>query len=185
MLNAPEGREVVPADQLLGGPVHGFDIERFVEFVDGAPAERPMRSRPDAVAILPPRRSATRIEVERYPRQRPDRDVRRQQCPDRLTELRRGHPADPGESDHLAGGMDPGIRPTGHVESDGGLTRQVGQHALQLSLDGPTTRLRLEAGELRAVIFDPCAVPHGAALSGVLHLVRRSLTLTRPVGRLG
>jgi hypothetical protein len=80
--------------------------------------------------------------------------------------------------------MDPGIRPTGHFDPNRGLTRQVGQHALQFSLDGPTSRLSLEAGKLRTFIFDPCAVPHGAALSGVLHLVRRRLTLTRLAGRL-
>jgi hypothetical protein len=73
--------------------------------------------------------------------------------------------------------MHPGVRPTGRFDPKAWPTRQAGEDALQLSLDGPTTRLSLEAGELRAVIFDPGAVAHGAALSGVLHVVRRPLTL--------
>ena len=33
VLNAPKGREIVPADQELGGFVHDLGIERFVELV--------------------------------------------------------------------------------------------------------------------------------------------------------
>ena len=89
------------------------------------------------------------------------------------TEPSRPESPRPGERDHLARGMHPGVRPTRPGDPDAPATVEVGQHAFDLSLDGPSARLGLEAGELRAVVFDPCAVPHGAALSGDLRLVRR------------
>ena len=67
VLNASEGREVMPAHQVSGGVLHGLGVEAFIEFVDIVPSQWPAWPGPDAVAVLPPRRSATRVEVCCHP----------------------------------------------------------------------------------------------------------------------
>jgi len=49
--------------------------------------------------------------------------------------------------------MHPGIRPTGRGDRDAVTLVEVGQRTFQLSLDGPTARLGLEAGEIRQAAF--------------------------------
>ena len=164
------------SDQLICSMLHGLGIEAIIESVCETLAQWTARPVPDAVAVIPPRRCAPWIEVARHPTQRPDRDVPGQHGPDGRTKLLGGHPPRPGERDHLSSGMHPGVRPTARGYGDARTTVEVGQCTLQFSLDGAAARLSLETGKLGAVIFDPCAVPHGAALSGALHLVRPATT---------
>ena len=51
--------------------------------------------------------------------------------------------------------MHPGVGPSGPVDRLAHPRRQAGQRGLELSLDRPGSRLDLEAGEVRAVVFDP------------------------------
>jgi hypothetical protein len=50
--------------------------------------------------------------------------------------------------------MHPGVRPAGPVDPPLPIV-EAGQRGLELSLDRPAPRLDLEAGEVRAVVFDP------------------------------
>jgi hypothetical protein len=97
-----------------------------------------------------------------------DRDIPRQQRVERTAELRRRQPAAVGEGDDLPRGVYPGIRTTGPVDPPDHPVIEACQRVLQDPLDRPATRIDLETGEVRAVIFDPCSVSHRRALSGAV-----------------
>src|SRR5450759_3616116 len=61
--------------------------------------------------------------------------------------------------------MNPGIGSTRRIDSDPVSTGDRCQRSFEFSLDRPCSRLNLEPGEVRAVVFNPCPVPHGHALS--------------------
>ena len=175
----------MPPDQLVGGGLHGLDIEVLVESVG-------LSARAAGCAVLSRWSSGTpsasprgegrspRPPVAGARSRHPGAATPRCAGPSRLP----GHVPRPGERDHLSSGMHPGVRPTGRGDPDASTTIKVGQRTFQLSLDGPTARLGLEAGELGAVIFDPCAVPHGAALSGGLRCGRSAAPCGVGPGRL-
>jgi hypothetical protein len=151
----PEGSEVVPADEGLSGSRHRVDVQRVPHPERLALAKRTARPVPDGVAVFPiPRRSA-RVEARCDRSNIADRDVRRQLAVDRRLEAPGVHPVRKGECDHLSEGVDPGVRAAGPVDRVTHLVVEVGQRGLELSLDCPDTRsLDLEAGKVRAVIFD-------------------------------
>jgi hypothetical protein len=73
-----------------------------------------------------------------------------------------------GESDHLLASVDAGVRASRALDAHPAVGRELGEGRFDLSLNGPGLGLDLEACEVSAVVFDPCAIPNGAALSGDL-----------------
>jgi hypothetical protein len=61
--------------------------------------------------------------------------------------------------------VDPGIGSAGPVDRLAFPTGQAGQRGLEFTLDRASSRLDLEPGKVRAVVFDPRAVAHEGLLS--------------------
>jgi hypothetical protein len=76
--------------------------------------------------------------------------------------------------------MHPGVGSTGSVNPQANASGEAGQRSFQFPLDGPRSRLSLEPGEVRAVVFDPCPVTDGRALSGA----NLGVALTGVAGRI-
>ena len=64
--------------------------------------------------------------------------------------------------------MNSGVRPSRTIDPNGFARRESTESAFQLALYRPGPSLQLEAGKVSSVVFDPCAVTDGAALSGAL-----------------
>ena len=168
----PEGAEVVPADEGLPGSLHRGSVERDPHPERMTLAERTVRPVPDGVAVLPIPRRATGVEPRLRPSDVADRDVRRELAVERRLELRSGHPTGEGECDHLIQRMHSGVRAAGPIDRLADPVSEAGQRGFEFPLDGPDPGpLGLEAGVVRAVIFNPGAIPTsgrrlGGALSG-------------------
>ena len=140
---------------------HGGDVERGPHPERLALAKRAARPVPDGVAVLPVPRRIAGLEPVGCPPEVADRDVRREQGVDRPLEPAPGDLARVGEGDHLAAGVDPGIRASRPVDRHPLAPVEAGQRGLELSLDRPGVALQLEPGEVRSVVFDRRAVAHG------------------------
>jgi hypothetical protein len=112
---------------------------------------------------------------------RPDlanRDVRRELAVQRRLESSGGSSAGEGEGDHLSQRVDAGVRAAGPVDRMASPVVEAGQRGFEFPLDRPDPGpLGLEAGKVRAVIFNPCPVPligrcRGSALSSTWLIVR-------------
>ena len=173
----PEGGEVVPALEDRPGPRHRGGVERGPHPECQALAKRTTRPVPDGVAVFPKPRRAARMEALGHASDVSNRDVRRQKSVDRSTQILRREAAGIGERDHLVRGVHPGVGPARSVDSEPCSPIQLGERVLERSLDRPSSPLRLVPGEVRAIVFNPCAeavsAPEGT-LSGacVLRPVR-------------
>ncbi len=74
--------------------------------------------------------------------------------------------------------MNPGVGAAGPVDRPANPIGEACQRGFEFPLDGPDPgSLDLEAGVIRAVVFNPCPIPlagrcSGGALSGTLSVVR-------------
>jgi hypothetical protein len=74
--------------------------------------------------------------------------------------------------------MNPGVGAASSVDRPTNPIGEARQRGFEFSLDGPDPgSLDLEAGIVRAVVFNPCPIPltgrcRGGALSGTLSVVR-------------
>jgi hypothetical protein len=167
-VGSPECGEVVPALERFCRRDHRRYVKRFPDAERVALTQRTIWTVPDDVAVFAPLRSVAWLEATIHLAQPTKTDVRRYEPTKRSLQLIRTQLAAVGESDHLLTGVDTGVCSTGAIDSDAGITRKPSQSAFQRSLDRPGTCLHLEAGKVSSVVFDPCAVTNGAALSGAL-----------------
>ena len=155
----------MPAFEDRPGPRHRGGIERDPLPERGALAKRAARPVPDGVAILPVSRRIAGVEADRRPSHPADRDVGREERIERPFQLRLREASFVREGDHLSAGMHAGVRSAGPVDP---LSRPIAepvQRVFEDPLDRPFSRLDLEPGEVRSVVFNPRHVPHGDALS--------------------
>ena len=158
------------ADEHLRCLAHGLDVQLFADTKSASLAQRTGGAVPDEVAILAPLRPVSRLEATIDLLQLPDADVSRQQRSDCPLELATLQPTRVGEGDHLATGVDSGIRSAGAIDAHPGAARELREGFLKLSLHRPCSRLNLEAGKVSSVVFDPRAVTNGDVLSNALCL---------------
>ncbi len=164
----PESGEIVPTYEHLCRLAHRLQVEWPLDAECVPLPERALRSVPDQISVLAIPGPVARPEVHSYPAQRPDGDVAGKCRRERLVELSAVEAAAVGERDHLSTSVDAGIRAPRSLDRYPASCRELGECRFELSLDGPGLGLDLEACEVSAVIFDPRAVPNGAALSGDL-----------------
>ena len=162
-----ESPEVVAAHEDRRGSGHGCLVELLADPQSGPLPERAALTVPDRVAVLAPD-GPPRLETSHGCTEVTDRDVPGEQGVESALEVSARKAAPVVEGDHLTECVDAGVGPTRRRDAHTPPTGHVGERRLQLSLDRPGPRLLLEPGEGRAVVFDPRAVPHGAALSGEL-----------------
>jgi hypothetical protein len=155
----PEGAEVVSADEDRPGPLHRGGVEWDPDPERCALAEGAPRPVPDGVAILPVARRVARVEPRRRTPHVADRDVGREERIERPPQLLCREPPGVGECDHLPRGVHTGVGPACPVNRLTLPIAEARQRGFEFSLDRPDSRLSLEAGEVRPVIFNPCAVP--------------------------
>jgi len=101
------------------------------------------------------------VEPGRHAPEVADRDVARQERIERPAELGRREPSAVGEGDHLACRMDARVGSSRRVDPQPASAGERGERGLELPLDRPGSRLGLEPGEVRSVVFDPCPIAHG------------------------
>ena len=150
----PEGAEVVPATEGRPGPRHRGGVERVPHPERGALAERAARPVPDGVAVLPVPRRVAGVEPVRHPPKVADRDVRRQEAVERPASRSAGRR--PGQVNAITCPVactPASVRPAPSTRTPLPVA-EAGQRGFELPLDRPRVRLDLEAGEVRAVVFD-------------------------------
>jgi hypothetical protein len=113
-----EGREVVPADEYTRCGRHGRHVETPAHSESVPLAQRASWPIPDQVAVLAIPGPVPRPEVRRDRAQRPEADVRREQGLESSLELASAESAHVGEGNHLAAGVDTGVRPSGTLDLD-------------------------------------------------------------------
>ena len=164
-MGGPEGGEVVPALQDLRGFGHRGRVQRPSHPERRALAERAARPVPDGVPVRSVPGRPAGLPPGLHAPQRAQADVRRQERIEGLGQPPVGDVRH-GEGDDLTRGVDTGIRAAGGGDPDPAIAGDRRQRRFEHSLDRPAPWLELEAGEVRAVVFDPCSEPHEAALSG-------------------
>ena len=161
-----EGGEIVSADQQPCCPVHGLDIQRSPDPERETLVQRTAGAGPDGVPIFPLPGGVARLETQPHADQWAYGDVPWEHRIQRPSELIPRESSLVREGDHLPAGVDARVGPARAIDPDATSVRQAGECRFEFSLDGPALALQLEAAELRAVVFDPRAVAHEAALSG-------------------
>jgi hypothetical protein len=173
----------VPADEGLPGSRHRVDVERGPHPERKTLVKRTVRPVPDGVAVVPVPRRATGMELRCHRPDLANRDVRRELAVERRLESPGGAPAGEGECDHLSQRVDAGVRAAGPVDRMASPVVEAGQRGFEFPLDRPDPGpLGLEAGKVRAVIFDPGPVPlsgrcREGALSGTWLVVRQTSSI--------
>ena len=168
----------MPADEGLPGSRHRFDVERGPHPERMTLAKRTVRPVPDGVAVVPVPRRATGMELRCHRPDLANRDVRRELAVQCRLESPGGAPAGEGECNHLSQRVDAGVRAAGPVDRMAGPVVEAGQRGFEFPLDRPDPRpLGLEAGKVRAVIFNPGPIPltgrcRRSALSSTWSIVR-------------
>jgi hypothetical protein len=168
----------VPADEGLPGSFHRSDVERVPHPERMTLAKRASRPVPDGVAVLPVPRRATGMELRCHRLEIANRDIRWQLAVQCLLEAPGGHATGEREGDHLSECVDAGVRSAGPVDRLAIPVSEARQRGFEFSLDRPEPGpLGLEAGEVRAVIFNPGPIPltgrrRGGALSSAWSVVR-------------
>jgi len=163
-----KGGEVTTPDEDLRRRGHRRDVKVITDAEGMSLAQRTLRPVPDQVAVFPMPGPVTRVEASIDSAQRPQADVRWKQARECSSELLAPEAPVVGECDHLTSGVDSGVRPSRAIDTHPAPRREARQSAFQLSLHCPPSGLQLEAGKVSSVVFDPCAVTNGAALSGRL-----------------
>jgi hypothetical protein len=106
------------------------------------------------------------------------RDIRWQLAVQCLLEAPGGHATGERECDHLSKCVDAGVRSAGPVDRLANPVSEARQRGFEFPLDRPDPGpLGLEAGKVRAVIFNPSSIPltgrrRGDALSSASFVVR-------------
>lgn len=157
-ISSTEGAEVVATLEGRRGSPHRVHIQSGPHPERHALQERASRPVPDGVTILPVSRRVARLEARGCPSNVANRDIRRKQAVEGLGQLGRRLAPREGEGDDLPRRVDSGVCSTRAVDGLPDSTREVGQRRLERSLDGPSSRLQLEPGEVRAIVFNRCAV---------------------------
>jgi len=71
--------------------------------------------------------------------------------------------------------VDPGVGSARRVDPDPASAGDPRQRGFEFPLDRPSPRLDLEPGEVRAVVFNHCAVAHWGILSDALLAARPAI----------
>jgi hypothetical protein len=161
----PEGAKVVTANQDRPDPLHRGDIQRVPHPERETLAEWASRPVPDGVAILPASRRVAWMEPDRGAAHLSKRYVRWQQRVERPCQLLGRSPHRIGECDHLPDSVHPGVGSACRLDPDPASAGDPSQSSFEFSLDRPGPRLDLVPGEVRAVIFNRCAIAHRGVLS--------------------
>ena len=154
-----EGCEIVAADEMLRGFVHGVCIERDRQPPDPVVAERGRRTAAqDAIQVMPRGRREAGVEAFRRDCAVEHRDrLRLEVIVQRLAQLERLPFAHEVEVRHLPQGMHAGIGAARSAHADL-LARELADCTFQLALDRDASGLELPADKRRAVVFDGDAV---------------------------